>query len=118
MELVLVLVKWVRHHSRERSPAAEGGRVSRHGEELEMNRIRSPKQPARGDPPARVLGEVLTSPHCKKLNVLEALHKVSELDRSCGTTQAVERSGLLWFRLWTVGGLLRLRFLTVREFLD
>jgi hypothetical protein len=90
------------HHSRSRSSAAEGGRVSIPGEELGMNRIRSRGQPARGDPPAGVLGEVLTSPHCKKRNVLEALHKVSELDRSCGTKQAVERSGLLWFRLWTV----------------
>jgi hypothetical protein len=38
------------------------------------------REPTRGDPPAWVLGEVLTTPHRKKLPRYEAYHKASDLD--------------------------------------
>jgi len=94
-----------------RSLAAEGGRVSRHGGELGINGISSGGRPAKGDPQTSLLGDVLTSPHCKKkLTCYETLPKVSELDSSFGRTQAVERSGLLWLKIGTNGGRLAMRF--------
>lgn len=69
----------------------------------------------KGCPSARVLGEVLRSPPCKKkkkknLTCYETLHKVSGLESSFGITQAVERRGLLWLRIETGGGCLGMRF--------
>jgi len=38
------------------------------------------------------LGEVLTTPHLKKLRCYEIFHKASDLDWPFGTTQVIERA--------------------------
>jgi hypothetical protein len=70
------------------------------------------RQPTRGGPPCWGLGEVLTAPHCKKLQRYETFHKASELRRRWEDNIKMDLqevgwgtwTGMIWFRIGTGGG--------------
>jgi hypothetical protein len=64
-----------------RPRVADGGTASEYGRYLQ---ICSRGQPTRGGPPAWGLGEVLTTPHRKKLPCYETLYRASAGSCECG----------------------------------
>jgi hypothetical protein len=63
---------------------------------MRIHRISSRGRPTRGDPPAWGLGDVLTTPHRKKLSCYESHKEASDLDRFFGTTPATEKGYEFW----------------------
>jgi hypothetical protein len=80
-------------HSTARPQVAGGGTASNMDGSCEIDRISSRGRPKMYDPSACKQGEILTTAQCKTLPYYEPFYKISDVDWSFGTTQALGGGG-------------------------